>query len=135
MQQRKAVLCLVLDEAGMTAFQVTARVWFEQSLYKSIQHGEYLITRLFAGTGQRRGTASWRRRHMVPRNGGRMDHGAALLHGELPLLQLPLRLRTNVRLPLYERYLRRAKRLCLSWRRRCRRAAACHRWKSAKSSA
>jgi oligoendopeptidase F len=40
--QRKAVLCLVLDEAGMTAFQVTARVWFEQSLYKSIQQGEYL---------------------------------------------------------------------------------------------
>jgi oligoendopeptidase F len=40
--QRKAVLCLVLDEAGMTAFQVTARVWFEQALYKSIQEGEYL---------------------------------------------------------------------------------------------
>src|SRR5208283_4832616 len=40
--QRKAVLCLVLDEAGMTAFQVTARVWFEQALYNSIQHGEYL---------------------------------------------------------------------------------------------
>jgi oligoendopeptidase F len=32
----------VLDEAGMTAFQVTARVWFEQALYHSIQHGEYL---------------------------------------------------------------------------------------------
>jgi oligoendopeptidase F len=40
--QRKAVLCLVLDEAGMTAFQVTARVWFEQALYRSIQQGEYL---------------------------------------------------------------------------------------------
>jgi oligoendopeptidase F len=40
--QRKAVLSLVLDEAGMTAFQVTARVWFEQALYKSIQQGEYL---------------------------------------------------------------------------------------------
>ena len=40
--QRKTVLCLVLDEAGMTAFQVTARVWFEQALYKSIQKGEYL---------------------------------------------------------------------------------------------
>jgi oligoendopeptidase F len=40
--QRKAVLCLVLDEAGMTAFQVTARVWFEQALYKSIQTGKYL---------------------------------------------------------------------------------------------
>ena len=40
--ERKAVLCLVLDEAGMTAFQVTARVWFEQALYASIQEGEFL---------------------------------------------------------------------------------------------
>jgi oligoendopeptidase F len=40
--ERKAVLCLVLDEAGQTAFQVTARVWFEQALYASIQQGEYL---------------------------------------------------------------------------------------------
>jgi oligoendopeptidase F len=41
-EERTAVLCLVLDEAGMTAFQVTARVWFEQALYRSIQQGEYL---------------------------------------------------------------------------------------------
>ena len=40
--ERKAVLCLVLDEAGMTTFQVTARVWFEQALYNSIQSGEFL---------------------------------------------------------------------------------------------
>ena len=40
--KRKALLCLVLDEAGMTAFQVTARVWFEQALYASIEKGEYL---------------------------------------------------------------------------------------------
>ncbi len=40
--QRKALLCLVLDEAGMTAFQVTARVWFEQSLYSGIEQCEYL---------------------------------------------------------------------------------------------
>jgi oligoendopeptidase F len=40
--ERKAVLCLVVDEAGMTAFQVTARVWFEQALYASIQSGDYL---------------------------------------------------------------------------------------------
>jgi oligoendopeptidase F len=40
--ERKAVLCLVLDEAGTTAFQVTARVWFEQALYALIQQGEYL---------------------------------------------------------------------------------------------
>ena len=41
-KEQKAILCQVLDEAGMTAFQVTARVWFEQALYKSIQQGEYL---------------------------------------------------------------------------------------------
>jgi oligoendopeptidase F len=41
-EHRKAVLCLVLDEVGMTAFQVTARVWFEQALYASIQKGEFL---------------------------------------------------------------------------------------------
>ena len=40
--ERVAVLCLVLDEAGMTAFQVTARVWFEQALYDSIRKDEYL---------------------------------------------------------------------------------------------
>lgn len=40
--ERKTLLCLVLDEAGMTAFQVTARVWFEQALYDSIEQGEYL---------------------------------------------------------------------------------------------
>jgi oligoendopeptidase F len=40
--ERKALLCLVLDEAGMTAFQVTARVWFEQALYASIEQGQYL---------------------------------------------------------------------------------------------
>jgi oligoendopeptidase F len=40
--QKKAILCLILDEAGMTAFQVTARVWFEQALYASIQKDEFL---------------------------------------------------------------------------------------------
>ncbi len=40
--ERRAVLCMVLDEAGMTAFQVTARVWFEQALYASVKKGEYL---------------------------------------------------------------------------------------------
>ena len=40
--EKKALLCLVLDEAGMTAFQVTARVWFEQALYASIEKGEFL---------------------------------------------------------------------------------------------
>ena len=40
--EKKAILCMVLDEAGMTTFQVTARVWFEQALYNSIQKGEFL---------------------------------------------------------------------------------------------
>jgi oligoendopeptidase F len=40
--ERKALLCLILDEAGMTTFQVTARVWFEQALYNSIEQGEFL---------------------------------------------------------------------------------------------
>lgn len=40
--ERRALLCMVLDEAGMTAFQVTARVWFEQALYASIEQGEFL---------------------------------------------------------------------------------------------
>jgi oligoendopeptidase F len=41
-QAKKAVLCLILDEAGMTTFQVTARVWFEQSLYQTIRQNEFL---------------------------------------------------------------------------------------------
>jgi oligoendopeptidase F len=40
--ERKAVLCLILDETGMAAFQVTARVWFEQALYNSIERDEFL---------------------------------------------------------------------------------------------
>jgi oligoendopeptidase F len=47
--ERKAVLCLVIDEAGMTAFQVTARVWFEQALYDSIEKGEYLDYQTICG--------------------------------------------------------------------------------------
>ena len=40
--EQKALLCMVLDEAGMTAFQVTARVWFEQALYQSIEKEDFL---------------------------------------------------------------------------------------------
>ncbi len=40
--ERKTVLCHILDEAGMTAFQVTSRVWFEQALYDSIAKDEFL---------------------------------------------------------------------------------------------
>jgi oligoendopeptidase F len=41
-KEKKTILCHVLDEAGMSAFQVTARAWFEQSLYDSIKKEEYL---------------------------------------------------------------------------------------------
>jgi oligoendopeptidase F len=40
--EQKAILCLVLDEAGMTTFQVSARVWFEQALYASIENEDFL---------------------------------------------------------------------------------------------
>jgi oligoendopeptidase F len=40
--ERKAILCSVLDGAGMVTFQVTARAWFEKSLYDAIKKGEYL---------------------------------------------------------------------------------------------
>jgi oligoendopeptidase F len=41
-EEQRAVLCHILDEAGLAAFQVTARVWFEQALYNAIQQNEYL---------------------------------------------------------------------------------------------
>jgi oligoendopeptidase F len=40
--ERQAVLCNVLDEFGMAAFQVSARFWFEQSMYDSIKAGRFL---------------------------------------------------------------------------------------------
>jgi oligoendopeptidase F len=46
--ERKALLCLILDEAGMTTFQVTARVWFELALYASIEKDEFLDTTTIA---------------------------------------------------------------------------------------
>jgi oligoendopeptidase F len=41
-EEKKAIICLVLDEAGLSAFQVSARIWFEKSLYDAIKHGEFL---------------------------------------------------------------------------------------------
>jgi oligoendopeptidase F len=40
--EKKAIICSVLDLAGRVLFQVTARAWFEQSLYNAIKQGEYL---------------------------------------------------------------------------------------------
>lgn len=41
-EEKRAVLCVVLDEFGMSAFQVTARFLFENSLYASINGGKFL---------------------------------------------------------------------------------------------
>ncbi|MFX1494202.1 MAG: M3 family oligoendopeptidase [Promethearchaeota archaeon] len=41
-EEKKAILAKVLDGAGETAFQVSARVWFEQSLYDAIKNKETL---------------------------------------------------------------------------------------------
>lgn len=41
-EEKKAIICRVLDGAGMTTFQVTARAWFEQNLYDAIKTEEYL---------------------------------------------------------------------------------------------
>lgn len=41
-EERQAILAKVLDEFGMAAFQVSARVWFEQSMYDGIKAGEFL---------------------------------------------------------------------------------------------
>ncbi len=40
--EKQAILTRVLDAFGMTAFQVSARVFFEQSLYDAIKRGEFL---------------------------------------------------------------------------------------------
>jgi oligoendopeptidase F len=40
--ERQAILANVLDEFGMAAFQVSARVWFEQSMYDAIKAGALL---------------------------------------------------------------------------------------------
>jgi oligoendopeptidase F len=42
-EKKKAILAQVLDEAGQAAFQVSARVWFEQALYDAIKNKEALV--------------------------------------------------------------------------------------------
>jgi oligoendopeptidase F len=41
-EEKQAILVTVLDEFGTTAFQVSARVFFEQSMYDAIQRGAFL---------------------------------------------------------------------------------------------
>ena len=41
-EEKQAILTSVLDEFGMSAFQVSARVFFEQSMYDTIIQGQFL---------------------------------------------------------------------------------------------
>jgi len=41
-EEKQAILANVMDEFGMAAFQVSARVFFEQSMYDAIERGEFL---------------------------------------------------------------------------------------------
>ncbi len=41
-EERRAILATVLDEFGMAAYQVSARVFFEQSMYDAIKEGKFL---------------------------------------------------------------------------------------------
>jgi len=41
-EEKQAILSTVLDEFGMAAFQVSARVFFEQSMYEAIKRGQFL---------------------------------------------------------------------------------------------
>ncbi|MHA1551438.1 MAG: M3 family oligoendopeptidase [Candidatus Heimdallarchaeaceae archaeon] len=41
-EEKKAILSRVLDGAGMATFQVSARVWFEQNMYKTVAEGGFL---------------------------------------------------------------------------------------------
>ena len=56
-EERRAVLAVVLDEFGMAAFQVSARVWFEQGMYDAISAGRFLdgetVSELWTGARDR----------------------------------------------------------------------------------
>ncbi|MHA2185760.1 MAG: M3 family oligoendopeptidase [Promethearchaeota archaeon] len=41
-EEKMAILAQILDDAGQAAFQVSARVWFEQDLYGALEQGENL---------------------------------------------------------------------------------------------
>jgi oligoendopeptidase F len=41
-EEKQAIIAKVLDEFGMTAFQVSGRYFFEKSLYEAIERGEFL---------------------------------------------------------------------------------------------
>jgi oligoendopeptidase F len=41
-EEKQAILARILDEFGIAAFKVSARVFFEQSMYDAIERGKYL---------------------------------------------------------------------------------------------
>ncbi len=41
-KEKQAILTKILDEFGMATFQVSARVFFEQSMYEAMEQGEFL---------------------------------------------------------------------------------------------
>jgi oligoendopeptidase F len=41
-EEKRAILATVLDEFGMAAYQVSARVFFEQGMYDAIKEGKFL---------------------------------------------------------------------------------------------
>ncbi|MDH7564197.1 MAG: M3 family oligoendopeptidase [Candidatus Bathyarchaeota archaeon] len=41
-EEKQAILAMILDEFGIVTFQVSARVFFEQSLYNTIEQGQFL---------------------------------------------------------------------------------------------
>jgi len=48
-EEKQAFLATVLDSFGMSAFQVSARVFFEQSMYDAIEEGRFLDGETVAG--------------------------------------------------------------------------------------
>jgi len=41
-EEKQAILCTVLDQFGMAAFQVSARYFFEHAMYNAIKQGQFL---------------------------------------------------------------------------------------------
>jgi len=47
-EDKMSILAHVLDDVGQAAFQVSARVWFEQRLYEAVRKGEHLSGEVIA---------------------------------------------------------------------------------------
>ena len=51
-EEKKAILTVILDEFGMTAFQVSARYFFERSMYEGSKRARSWTERPFPGYGR-----------------------------------------------------------------------------------